>query len=158
MYRISDLSPLDNHRDFLNILAVKGVTRRERKSDLDPISDINGLILDNKCSHICSSCAKSIQQRVIPLNALANNLWIGDVPHQLQNLSFAECMMIARIRHNKCLVRVSSGRAKMTANVIMYSNPTLKFYQKLPPLKKEMNEVLAFIFTGPSQPTDEDFK
>ena len=27
LYRISDLSPLDNHRDFLNILAVKGVTR-----------------------------------------------------------------------------------------------------------------------------------
>ena len=155
---ITDLSPLNDYSNFLNILAVKGITRRERKSNLDPIDDLDGPILDNNCSHICSSCATSIQQNIIPLNALANNLWIGDVPPQLLNLSFAECMMIARIRHNKCLVRVSSGRAKMTANVIMYSNPTLKIYRKLPPSKEEMDEVLAFIFTGPSQPTDEDFK
>jgi hypothetical protein len=156
--RVSDLSPLHNYRDYLNVLSVKGVTRQERRSVLDPIDDIDGPILDKKCSHICSSCAASIQRNNIPLNALANGLWIGDVPPQLQNLSFAERMMIARIRHNKCLVRVSSGRAKMTANVIMYSNPTLKVYRKLPPSRKEMNEVLAFIFTGPSQPTDEDFK
>lgn len=156
--RVSDLSPLHNYRDYLNILSVKGVTRRERISVLDPIDDIDGPVLDKNCSHICSSCTASIQRDIIPLNALANGLWIGDVPPQLQDLSFAERMMIARIRHNKCLVRVSSGRAKMTANVIMYSNPTLKVYQKLPPSKKEMNEVLAFIFTGPSQPTDEEFK
>ena len=156
--RVSELFPLHNYRDYLDILSVKGVTRQERKSVLDPINDINGPILDKKCSHICSSCAASIQRNIIPLNALANGLWIGDVPPQLQNLSFAERMMIARIRHNKCLVRVSSGRAKMTANVIMYSNPTLKIYRKLPPSRNEMNEVLAFIFTGPSQPTDEDFK
>ena len=155
--RVSDLSPLDNYKDLLKILVVKGVTRQERRSVLDSIDDINGPVLDNKCTHICSSCAKAIQQHVIPLNALANGLWIGDIPPQLQKLSFAERMMIARIRHNRCLVRVSSGRAKMTANVIMYSNPTLKVYHSLPPSKKEMNEVLAFVFTGPSQPTDEDF-
>jgi len=67
-------------------------------------------------------------------------------------------MMIARICHNQCLVRVSSGRVKMTANVIMYSNPTLKVYHSLPPSQEEMNEVLAFVFNRPSQPTDEDFK
>ena len=156
--RISDLLPLDNYKGLLNILIVKGITRQERKSDLDTIEDINGPILDNKCSHICFFCAESIQQHTIPLNSLANSLWIGDIPSQLQNLSFAERMMIARIRHNKCLLRVSSGRAKMTANVIMYSNPTLKIYHSLPPSKEEMNEVLAFVFTGPSQPTDEDFK
>ncbi|KAH9480490.1 hypothetical protein JR316_0006375 [Psilocybe cubensis] len=78
--------------------------------------------------------------------------------NHLQDLSFAERMMIARIRHNRCLVRVSSGRAKMTANVIMYSNPTLKVYHELPPSKPELDEVLAFIFTGPTQPTEEEFK
>ncbi|PPQ87199.1 hypothetical protein CVT25_014754 [Psilocybe cyanescens] len=46
----------------------------------------------------------------------------------------------------------------MTANVIMYSNPTVKVYHKLPPSRDEMNEVLAFVFTGPAQPTEEDFK
>ena len=154
---ISDLSPLDDYKDSLSILAVKGVTRQERRSVSDSIDGITGPVLDNKCSHVCFPCAKAIQQGTIPLNVLANGLWIGDVPSQLQDLSFAERMMIAHIRHNKCLVQVSSGRAKMTANVIMYSNPTLKIYHSLPPSKKEMNEILAFVFTGPSQPTDEDF-
>lgn len=67
-------------------------------------------------------------------------------------------MLIARIRHNKCLVYVLAGCAKMTANVIIYSNPTVKIYHKLPPSRSELDEVLAFIFTGPAQPTNNDFK
>jgi arsenate reductase-like glutaredoxin family protein len=53
---------------------------------------------------------------------------------------------------------VSSGRAKMIANAIMFSNPTLKAYNKLPPSREELDEVLAFIFTGIAQPTEDDFK
>jgi len=39
----------------------------------------------------------------------------------------------------------------------MFSNPTLKVYQALPPSRDEMEEVLAFIFTGSAQPTEQDF-
>src|SRR5258708_31773755 len=46
----------------------------------------------------------------------------------------------------------------MVANCIMFSNPTVKVYNKLPPNREEMTEVLAFIFTGSTQPTEEDFK
>jgi hypothetical protein len=156
--RLKDLVSLTKYHHSLDILKVPNVTRRERTSAADPITDIDGPVLDNKCSHICSGCASSIEEGKIPGNALANNLWIGDIPQQLQDLSFAETMMIARIRHNKCLVRVSSGWSKMTSNVIMYSNPTVKVYRALPPSKKQLDSVLAFIFTGPAQPTQEEFK
>ncbi|KAJ7019609.1 hypothetical protein C8F04DRAFT_1214301 [Mycena alexandri] len=46
----------------------------------------------------------------------------------------------------------------MMANVIMFSNPTLKVYKELPPSRSEIEDVLAFIFMGPVQPTPEDFE
>lgn len=67
-------------------------------------------------------------------------------------------MLVARIHHNRCLVRVSSGKAKMIANCIMFSNPSVKIYHKLPPSKDELDEVLAFVFMGSAQPTEEEFK
>ncbi|TFK51924.1 hypothetical protein OE88DRAFT_1608708, partial [Heliocybe sulcata] len=46
----------------------------------------------------------------------------------------------------------------MRANAIMFANPTPKIHNTLPPPRSEMDEVLAFIFTGPAQPVDDDFK
>jgi hypothetical protein len=47
---------------------------------------------------------------------------------------------------------------KMKANVIMFENPMPKIYQRLPPLVEELDEVLAFIYTGPCQPTEKDME
>jgi hypothetical protein len=46
----------------------------------------------------------------------------------------------------------------MKANAIMFANPMPKIYDVLPPPLEEIDEVLAFIFTGPCQPTPDDFK
>jgi hypothetical protein len=45
----------------------------------------------------------------------------------------------------------------MHANAIMFAQPALKVYLKLPPSRDEISEVLAFIFTGSAAPTQEDF-
>ncbi|EPQ51298.1 hypothetical protein GLOTRDRAFT_49318 [Gloeophyllum trabeum ATCC 11539] len=46
----------------------------------------------------------------------------------------------------------------MNANTILFANPIPKVYRTLPPPRSELVEVLAFIYTGPVQPTDEEFK
>jgi hypothetical protein len=46
----------------------------------------------------------------------------------------------------------------MNANAIMFQQPVLKVYLKLPPSRKEMEEVLAVVFTGACDPTPEDFE
>ena len=56
------------------------------------------------------------------------------------------------------MVRASSGRAKMTSNIIMFSNPTVKVYHALPPSWHEISEILAFVFQGPVQPNESDIK
>ena len=94
----------------------------------------------------------------MPKFALARGLWIGQVPEELQNLSFTEQLLIGRIRHNRCVFRVAKGMHKMIANAVTFEHPMQKIYTALPPPVEELDEVLAFIFTGPCQPTQEDFK
>jgi len=144
----------------LQILSRKGsgITRKERTSDSSPIEELNGPVLDSTCEYVCISCENSLKKGLTPKYALAKGVWLGCVPPQLQNLTFAEKLLIARVRHNKCIVRVSSGMHKMKANAIMFENPTPKIYQALPPSVEELDDVLAFIFTGPCKPTDEDMK
>ncbi|KAF9521444.1 hypothetical protein CPB83DRAFT_801371, partial [Crepidotus variabilis] len=46
----------------------------------------------------------------------------------------------------------------MRANAIVFRHPISKIYDTLPPPSSELDEVLAVIFTGPCQPTQEDIK
>ena len=158
------LTPLNNMvllnemKCDLSVISPGDIGRHERLHISDPIIPLKGPILAENCSHVCQSCQGYLKKGKKPPESLANSFWIGAVPPILQNLTFAEKMLISKIRHNKCLVRVSSGRAKMTANVIMFSNPTVKVYHALPPSRQEISEILAFVFQGPIKPTDTDIK
>ena len=155
-----NLSKLSTTTCSLHILSRSGCgfTRKERTTDSAPIEELPGPVLDSTCKNICMSCKQFLQKGRTPTYALAKGLWLGNIPLQLQNLSFAEQLLIARVRHNKCIVRVSSGMHKMKANAIMFENPTPKIYRALPPSIEELDDVLAFIFTGPTRPTDDDMK
>jgi len=83
----------------------------------------------------------------MPTLALANGLWIGEIPDKLQDLTYAEQLLIARVHHNRCIVKVTSGMSKMHTNAISFSNPMAKIYNVLPPPAEEMDDVLAFIYT-----------
>jgi hypothetical protein len=152
-----ELGPLQELMPFLGPLHVLGVTRRERFSDSDPIEELTGPVLASGCDKVCVECETALVNGKIPKKALALHNWVGDVPPQLRGLTFAESIMIAKVRHNRCVIRVTSGRMRMSANAIMFSQPILKIYHKLPPSRDEMHEILAFVFTGSAQPTQEEF-
>ncbi|KAH6891703.1 hypothetical protein BKA70DRAFT_1119629, partial [Coprinopsis sp. MPI-PUGE-AT-0042] len=112
----------------LGLLVNPGMTRKERFTLEDPICDVDGPIVDDTGFGVCSACRLYLKAGKIPKISLANGLWLGRVPDVLSSLTFAEKMMIARVRHNRCLMRVSSGRMKMVANAIVFGNPTVKIY------------------------------
>jgi hypothetical protein len=157
---VNQLSQLSESGCDLNILVSEGMglTRLERLSAKDPIQEIKGPILDQTCTNICVSCKDSLREGLVPKYALANGLWLGSIPPQLQNLTYAEQLLVSRVRRNKCIVQVSSGMHKMKANVIAFENPTPKIYQRLPPPIADLDEVLAFIYTGPCRPSLEDME
>ena len=155
---ISSMALLNEMNYDLGVISPGNIGRYERLHESDPIISLKGPILAENCSYVCLTCQSFLKKEKMPPDSLANSFWIGSIPLVLQNLTFAEKMLISKIRHNKCLVRVSSGRAKMTANVIMFSNPTVKVYHALPPSRREISEILAFVFQGPIQPTESDIK
>jgi hypothetical protein len=155
---IHNLSRLKSVKGMLKILEVPGVTRVERNKSTEAIREYKGPVLDYRCDKICGECRRCIRKGRVPRLALARGLWIGNVPKVLSDLRFVEKLLIARIRHNCCFVRVASGMRKMTSHVIAFQSPIPKVYHTLPPPIEEMDDVLAVLFTGPCKPTEVDFK
>ena len=151
---MEELSDVEN----INLLKVDGVTSKVRCKWSNPVRELRGPILAPNCSGVCHTCITSLEKKKLPTLALANGLWVGEIPDELQDLTYAEQLLIARVRHNRCIVKVSSGMHKMHANAISFLNPMTKIYNVLPPPIEEMDEVLAFIYTGPCKPTKADFK
>ena len=153
----SEMSPLSEIRGLLRVLQDEGVTRAERCSVSDPIRGVDGPVLDPGCSLVCKSCRVSLRKGCKPKNALANGLWVGAVPKELADLHFVERLLVAKVRHNVCYVRVACGQKKMTSHVVCFESPVSKIYEKLPPPREDMDDVLAILFTGPTLPGKADY-
>ena len=52
---------------------------------------------------MCSDCVNALKRHTLPKLALANNLWIGDVPSQLTVLTIPEQLLIAR-HYPRCYI------------------------------------------------------
>jgi len=135
-----------------------GVTRLPRNSVDDPIKEMDGPIVDASCKHMCHECLSFLEKKVIPPMALANGLWVGNVPKELSDLTFVERLLVSRVRSNRCIVHVLKGGWKMRANAIMFPTPVPKLCNILPPPIEDLDEVIAFMFTGVARPTEEDMK
>ena len=83
-------------------------------------------------------CGISGEEKM-PILALANGLWIGKIPDELKDLTYAEHLLIVRVHHNRHIVKVSSDMFKMCANAISFSNPMPKIYNVLPPPIEDMD-------------------
>jgi hypothetical protein len=133
-------------------------TRKECESPDGPISSIPGPVLVPDVEDVCNDCLNSLEAGKRPRMALANWLWVGEVLLVLKGLTLAEQSLILRVRYSRCIVKVSNGHAKMIANIVAFEHLTLKIYELLPIPLKELDEVLAVIFTGVREPSEDDLK
>ncbi|TFK73098.1 hypothetical protein BDN72DRAFT_869202 [Pluteus cervinus] len=152
-----DMTPITKIKGLFRILDNGGLTKKERKDDSQPLESLEGPVVDPECSGVCAECRVSLRKSNIPSHALAKNLWIGKVPTELAELNFMERLLVSRVRINSAIVKVSSGFYKMRAHIIAFENPIAKIYDKLPPPRADLDEVLAILFTGPRPPTAEDY-
>jgi hypothetical protein len=152
-----ELSRLSAVKNYLGILKAPGVTRVERAKSADKIREYPTAI-DHSCTQICNPCRASVRTGKMPKYALAKGIWLGQVPQELSSLRYIEKMLVARVRHNQCTIKIASGMHKMKANAIAYQSPIPKIYNMLPPPKEDIEDVLAIMFTGPCKPTSLDFR
>lgn len=142
----------------LGILHENGAARELRQISDDLVRTQQGPILDLTAKGVCVGCHDSLLRGVRPKMALANHLWLGEIPECLKDLTLGEMALISRVRHNRCVVRVARGHTKMIANVISFEHPTMKIYDSLPMSPEDLDEVLSVVYTGMEPPTDHDKK
>ncbi len=161
---VSELSRSRHISRFFSILENDACIRKERTSENNPIVPICGPVVNPGTDLICLKCRASVRKGKVPKNALANGLWLGEVPEVLSKLSFVEYILVSHIRHNCCFVRVALaghpelGSWKMISHVVVFESPISKVYTVLPPPRDELDEVLAIMFTGPILPTEEEME
>jgi hypothetical protein len=97
----------------ISLLKVDGVTRKARCKSFDPVRELRGPMLAPGFSRVCFISIKFLEKKKMPTLALTNGLWIGGIPDKLQNLPYAEQLLISRVHHNRCIVKVSFGISKM---------------------------------------------
>jgi hypothetical protein len=152
---------------LFEVLVNPGVTRAERTNVSESIRSLPGPVLcdddrcwsnDRKVLYVCPTCLDSLNRRRVPQHSLANGHWVGSVPRELSELTFAEKLLVARYRHNSCLVRIDNGCRKMVANVIAFAQPAAKIIEVLPIHPRELSSIIAVLFTGSVSPTMSEFK
>ncbi len=100
---------------------------------------------------------KMLEDIKLPKKSLANSLWLGQVPAELSDLTFAEQLLIARVRINRFAVKVDSGMQKTKCNIIAFQNPVPQIYDTLPPPTSDIEETFAVMFIRSKPPTEKDF-
>ncbi|KAF8438103.1 hypothetical protein L210DRAFT_984820 [Boletus edulis BED1] len=75
------------------------------------------------CRRICHSCFKDVKAGKLPSNALANNLWIGNIPPELSVLSLPEQVLISRYYAASYIVKLyPCSRGVQTSSGQMFNS------------------------------------
>ncbi|KAJ7318323.1 hypothetical protein DFH08DRAFT_714791 [Mycena albidolilacea] len=105
--KLTPKAELDLNYDVLTAL---GVTHTEQKHSEEPIEEVEGPAIAEECDYVCADCEARLLKNIKPLRSLAN----------------AEKMLVAKVHH------IASGQGKLSANVIMFTDPTVKVYNIIP--------------------------
>jgi hypothetical protein len=113
---------------------------------------------------MCIDCMRALERRVLPKLALANNLWIGDVPFELLNLTVPEQLLIAR-HYPRCYIfklfprdvdvhiSVDQYHSGMAGNATLFELNTQEVVemvegQRMPSSVQILASVIAITFVG----------
>ena len=89
------LTRLSAVKKLLRILEAPGITRQERSKGSDKIREFP-IAIDHSCNKICNDCRACLHRGTIPQYALAQGLWLGQVPEELSSLRYIEKMLVDR--------------------------------------------------------------
>ena len=113
---------------------------------------------------MCSECISALKQRMLPKFALANNLWIGEVPSQLSMLTIPEQLLIAQ-HYPRCYIfklfprdadihlppdQLHSGMAGNASLFEMNTQQVVKMLngQRMPTPVTTLASIIAITFIG----------
>lgn len=107
----------------------------------------------------CRSCISGNKFTSIPFLSWSNGCWIGDVPTQLQDLTYAEELVIARAHTTKCWFKLSAGPLGQRAahgNVCIHPHEITQLAKTLPRPMSSLYDEIVVIFVSGNQAATED--
>jgi hypothetical protein len=114
---------------------------------------------------ICMECWSSLTKEKIPKFSVANKVWIGDVPPELQGLTIPEQRLIAVYRHNSCIVKLqssfhsaSTAQSALKGNCISFPQDIVNITASLPLELDDLCDCLKIIFVGSHTPDKNQLK
>ncbi|CAF1215625.1 unnamed protein product [Rotaria sordida] len=121
----------------------------------------NGLSQQNKLNMctLCQKCYEALSKEQIPKFSPANNMWLGDVPTELQGLTIPEEKLISLYRHNSCVIKLQSpfhstttAQAALKGNCITFLQNVPNIVSSLPLALDDLCDTLKVIFVGARPP------
>ncbi|CAF1543835.1 unnamed protein product, partial [Rotaria sp. Silwood1] len=110
-------------------------------------------------STLCQKYHVALTKGIIPKFSAANNMWLGDVPAELQDLTIPEEKLISLYRHNSCVIKLHSPFHSTTTAQTALKGNCITFLQNVPdivnslPLQLEdLCDTLKVIFIGAHSP------
>ena len=104
---------------------------------------------------MCNSCNKDLKKRKIPRYSVGNKMWIGDIPKELKDLIIPELRLIAKYRHNSCIIKLKSGSCDLSSvqsalkgNVITFPQYLSNVVQTLPLELSDLCDEIKIVFIG----------
>ncbi|RDB28920.1 ATP-dependent DNA helicase RRM3 [Hypsizygus marmoreus] len=128
-------------------------------------------IRPDNTTFICSDCDRKLRQDTMPELSLANNMWIGDIPHELGVLTLPERVLIAKYFPAAYIVKLFPKKkgARYWDKRLMHSGikGNVSTYRldhseiasmiegnDMPPPARILSAVIGVTFVGPKQLPD----
>ena len=112
----------------------------------------------NICT-LCLTCHEHLSKGNIPKFSLANNVWLGETPVELQGLTIPEEKLISLYRHNSCIIKLHSpfhstttAQAALRGNCITFLQNIPNIANSLPLTLNDFCDTLKVIFVGANPP------
>ncbi|CAF4052892.1 unnamed protein product [Adineta steineri] len=127
----------------------------------DIILYVNGIYQENNVNMciLCQKCSNGLSKEQIPKFSVANNMWLGDIPVELQGLTIPEEKLISLHRHNSCIIKLQSpfhsmatAQGALKGNCITFLQNTPKIVNSLPLKMADLCDTLKVIFIGARPP------
>ncbi|KAI3998027.1 hypothetical protein K523DRAFT_219239, partial [Schizophyllum commune Tattone D] len=87
----------------------------------------------------------------VPVRSYANGIWCGQIPPELQGLTFMEEQCIARARATRCMFKLEAGPSGQSAsrgNACIFAQDPSPLLTSLPPPLSVLADEICVVFVG----------
>ena len=126
------------------------------------VFESKGILQSNSSSsniQVCKCCLNILKSGKLPPRAIANDLCVGKVPKELEDLTLPEQLLISVHRVKIYIFKLqaagpaTSRQSAMKGNCIAFPQDVVRICKELPPPRSELADLVKVVFVGKTMPS-----